>query len=75
MYFVAGLSYAHTGSLAYPLRTRCIQRVHQATAQAILELVHPDNLGPLPPSPRALAYKGEQMGVISYGEMWRDIWL
>jgi len=31
--------------------------------QLVLESVHPANLGPLPPSPATLAYKGVQIGL------------
>lgn len=72
---ISGLSYgAATGSLAYPLRTRSVERVHQPTARAIVDLVHPGQFRVLPPSPHDLACKGEQMGVIKYGEMWRRVW-
>jgi hypothetical protein len=70
-----GLSYgSHTGSLAYPLRTRCIEKFDSDAALVVLDLVHPDNLGPLPPSPRWIAYRGEQIGVATYGEFWKTVW-
>lgn len=31
--------------------------------QLVLEAVHPENLGALPPSPVTLAFKGEQIGL------------
>jgi hypothetical protein len=71
---LSGLSYANTGSLAYPLRTRSKEVVNTEVACAILDLIHPGNLGVLPPSPSMLAYKGEQIGVIKYGEMFRTVW-
>lgn len=72
---IPGLSYgAHTGSITYPRRFRSREVVRQDVAVAVLDLVHPGNLGELPPSPRTLAWKGEQMGVINHKEMWETIW-
>lgn len=72
---IPGLSYgARTGSIAYPLRTRSVERVHQPTARAIVDLVHPGQFRVLPPSPEALAAKGEMMGLIKYAEMWRTVY-
>lgn len=69
---IPGLSYgAFTGSLAYPLRPPRPPRVHLPTALATLELVDEDRFEVLPPSPHAIACKGEMMGVIKYSELWR----
>jgi hypothetical protein len=73
--YLAGLSYAHTGSLAYPRRTRSVERVNQGVARAVLDLVHPGQFKTLPPSPRAIAVKGELMGVIAYSEMWETVYI
>lgn len=73
--FLPGLSYgSHTGSLAAPLRTRCTIRPKQDMLSVVLELVHPGNLGALPPSPAVLACKGVQMGVATYAEFFREVW-
>jgi len=40
----------------------------------VLDLVHPGNLGPLPPSPSMIAFKGEQIGLAPYGEFFADSW-
>ena len=73
--FMPGLSYgSHTGSLAYPRRTRWTIRPKQDMLRTMLELVHPGNLGALPPSPYMLAYKGEQMGVAIFGEFFEEVW-
>lgn len=37
-------------------------------AECVLDLVHPGNLGALPPSPRALLGKAENLGLISIRE-------
>lgn len=71
MRFVPGLSYgAHTGSLAYPMRPRAphapLFRQHMLIV--VCELVHPGNLGPLPPSPSRIASKGDELGLAKYGE-------
>lgn len=72
---IAGLSYgARTGgSLAYPINFRRSiwpQPDHDMLC-IVLELVHPGNLGVLPPSPSMVAYKGEQIGVAKYSEFFR----
>lgn len=73
--FMPGLSYgAHTGSIAYPRRNRCTVRPKQDMLRTMLELVHPGNLGALPPSPAMLASKGVQMGVATYGEFFEEVW-
>ena len=41
--------------------------------QLVIESVHPDNLGALPPSPYHLAYKGEQIGLGKYDEFFQDV--
>lgn len=73
---VPGLSYGyHTGSLAYPLRPRPLlpmaARYDHAMLSIVLELVHPGNLGALPPSPSFIALKGDQIGVAKYSEFFR----
>ena len=74
MNYIPGLAYPHTGSLAYPRRTRS-KLVHDNSMLAVvLELVHPGNLGALPPSPSLLAYKGEQMGIAKYSEFYKELW-
>ena len=35
----------------------------------VADLVHPGNLGPLPPSPEALKYKALQTGLVTSGEL------
>lgn len=72
---INGLSYGcHTGSLAYPMRNRSREVFNSDMATVIIELVHPNNLGVLPPSPRKLAYLGEYMGIAKYSEFWRTQW-
>lgn len=72
---IPGLSYgAVTGSLAYPMRNRSKTVPVQSNLEIVLELVHPGNLGALPPSPSMLAYKGEQIGIAKYGEFFREIY-
>ena len=74
MNYVSGYSYPHTGSIAYPRRTRYVVRPRQDMLQVILDLVHPGNLGPLPPSPNWLAHKGEQIGVAKYKDFFREVY-
>lgn len=75
MHMVSGYSYgARTGSLAYPLRTRSRVVARQDMLSVVIELVHPGNLGALPPSPSMLAYKGEQLGLAKYGEFFETVW-
>lgn len=45
----------------------------QGMLAAVLEFVHPGNLGPLPPSPAWLAMRGEQLGLAKFGEFFRDV--
>lgn len=71
---LAGLSYAHTGSLAYPRRYAYKRVPRQDRLVVILDLVHPGNLGALPPSPSMLAYKGEQIGVATYAEFFCEVY-
>lgn len=72
---ISGLSYgARTGSLAYPLRTRSRVVPDIEMLKVVVDLVHPGNLGPLPPSPSMLACKGEQIGVALYSEFFRRVW-
>ena len=35
-----------------------------ALTELVLDAVHPDNLGPLPPSPEMIRYKGWLLGLI-----------
>ncbi len=69
-----GLSYASTGSIAYPRRTRMITKPRHELLQLVLENIHPANLGELPPSPELVALKGEQIGLGRYREFFVDIW-
>lgn len=39
----------------------------------VLDAVHPANLGPLPPSAKTLAYKGEQIGLGDYAEFFKKV--
>ena len=72
---IPGLSYgAYTGSLAYPTRYRNKSVPDVEMLKVVIDLVHPGNLGPLPPSPSMLAYKGEQIGVAKYSEFFRTVW-
>ena len=72
---IPGLSYgAYTGSLAYPTRRRSKLVPDVEMLKVVIDLVHPGNLGPLPPSPSMLAYKGEQIGVAEYSEFFRTVW-
>lgn len=72
---IDGLSYGHvTGSLAWPKRTRRTRVPRQDMLLVVLDLVHPGNLGPLPPSPSMIAFKGEQIGLAPYGEFFADSW-
>ena len=41
--------------------------------QLVIESVHPDNLGALPPSPSLLACKGEQIGLGKYSEFFQEV--
>lgn len=60
---------ASTGSPLYPLhRPRLFMTPIQSHLEVVLELVHPGNLGPLPPSPSLLASKGEQIGIAKFSE-------
>jgi hypothetical protein len=74
MNMISGYSYPSTGSIAYPLRTRSREVFDQGMAAIVLELVHPGNLGELPPKPARIAMKGEQIGVAKFGEFWRTVW-
>ena len=72
---IAGLSYgaATGGSIAFPIRTgmrRGPDWRHDLLA-LVIECVHPDNLGPLPPSPWRVAIKGEQIGLGRVEEFYR----
>ena len=72
---INGLSYGCvTGSLAYPLRTKSKEIFNSEMAIVVMELVHPGNLGVLPPKPSKLAYLGEFIGVAKYSEFWRTVW-
>ena len=48
-------------------------RAKQDMLKIVLELIHPGNLGPLPPSPKYVAYKAEQTGIAKEEEFfhWR----
>lgn len=50
---------------------RTLPRAEQRTTflLAVIELVHPGNLGPLPPSPRLLVDKACLMGLVRDGEV------
>ena len=39
-------------------------------ADAILDLVHPGNLGPLPPSPRRVFWKARDLGLVAQKHEW-----
>lgn len=69
---LAGLSYGH--SLAYPHRFRNRTVPRDDLLAVVIAFVHPANLGPLPPSPRMLALKGEQIGLGKYEEFFKTIW-
>ena len=72
---INGLSYGCvTGSIAYPLRNRSKDVFNSGMASVVLELVHPDNLGALPPNPNRIASLGDMMGLASYSEFWNRIW-
>ena len=72
---IQGLSYgSRTGSLAYPLRTKCKEKFNSDMALIILELVHPLNLGELPPKPSKIASLGDMLGIAKYSEFWTTIW-
>ena len=72
---IPGLSYgAITGSLAYPRRFRVKRVPRKDMLTIVTELVHPGNLGPLPPSPQMLAWKGEQIGIATYDEFFQEVW-
>lgn len=60
---LAGLSYGH--SLAYPHFTRPARTpsYDQEALKVVLELVHPGQFHALPPSPAAIAGKGQLMGL------------
>lgn len=84
MNYVSGFSYGayvpnlHMQKLMaqYPVATR-IQRDRRdefnLVAPMILEAVHIDNLGALPPSPKKIVHKGIQIGLISSGDRCADI--
>lgn len=75
MRFLPGLSYGHyTGSLAYPKRLSCRLGWNQELLAIVLELVHPGNLGALPPSPSLLAFKAEQTGIAKYDDFVVKTW-
>lgn len=75
MHFIPGLAYgSYTGSLAYPRRSRSRVVAKQELLSIVVEMVHPGNLGELPPSPSMLAWKGEQMGLAKYGEFFETVW-
>jgi len=57
---IAGLSYGH--SIAYPMRL-CREVWDNAALACVLEFIHPDNLGTLPPSPDMVAGRGIQVGL------------
>lgn len=39
----------------------------------VIDLVHPENLGPLPPAPRFLEAKAAQMGLLTFDEVISNI--
>ena len=64
-------SYSYSYSLFIQNRTRNDRRIAGAfsgVAECVLDLVHPGNLGALPPSPRALLGKAESLGLLSIRE-------
>lgn len=67
-----GLSYG--SSIAQPHREHLHRAFKSEWARVVLDLVHPSNLGELPPSPTRIAYKGELMGVAKFSEFWKEIW-
>lgn len=52
---------------------KTIRVPNQDLMRLLLEYVHPGNLGPLPPSPSMLAFKGAQMGLGVYGDFFHDV--
>lgn len=38
--------------------------------EAVMDLVHPGNLGTLPPSPQQLGWKARQMGLMDEAHVW-----
>lgn len=73
---IPGLSYGTLtgGSLAYPHRRRSKLVWNNKLLATMLELIHPGNLGPLPPNPSVIAYKASQMGVAQYKEFLITVW-
>lgn len=69
---LSGLSYG--SSIAHPHRTNLHCTFKSEWALVVLDLVHPENLGELPPSPTRIAHKGELMGVAKFSEFWKEIW-
>ena len=52
-------------------RARHERAIHESfalVAELVLDAVHPGNLGALPPSPRTLIRKAEQLGLITLRE-------
>jgi hypothetical protein len=65
---IASLSYG--SSLAYPHRQYVGMRWKHDLLAMVLEYVHPDNLGPLPPSPDVVAHKARIMGLATRDELY-----
>ena len=50
------------------IHEQCIRDDFALVAELVIEAVHPGNLGALPPSPRTLIRKADQLGLITLRE-------
>ena len=69
---LAGLSYG--SSIAYPHRTHCKRAWRADLLALVIIFVHPGNFSALPPAPREIALKAEQIGLGDRDEFERTIW-
>lgn len=56
--------------------TRVVRNaVDKSTVNAVLEIIHPGNLGALPPSVESIIAKGKSTGIVSGGDILRvTVW-
>lgn len=60
---------------AYGLTRVVRNAVDKSTVNAVLEIIHPGNLGALPPSVESIIAKGKSTGIVSGGDIHRvTVW-